>query len=119
MKKALVVDDEWFNRERARLYLETLNFEVTEASCGEEAVKIFNQTPEEFDVITMDYNMQGMDGVETIRIIREKNQTVLIIGISAAATVMQHRLGKISAISVLSKPLNKDKLEQLLKEAGV
>ena len=119
MKYALVVDDEYLNREVIRLYLEELFYEVIEASNGEEAVAIFEKSPQKFNLITMDYNMPRMDGVEAINYIRNQNQKIPIIGISAAAQIMHRQLKKPHNIRVLRKPLDKAEFELVIKELAL
>jgi CheY-like chemotaxis protein len=116
MKQALVVDDEHFNREIICLYLEALFYQVTQVENGKEALLKIKASPEKFHLITMDYNMPGMNGVETIQQIRAYNAHVPVIGISAAAPVMAQQLKNAAHIRVLSKPLDKTELEKTIRE---
>jgi CheY-like chemotaxis protein len=111
---ALVVDDEAFNRNIIRKILEKLKYKVIEATNGKEAVDIFLKNNQKFSLITMDYNMPIMDGVEAIKEIRNFNKEVYIIGISAAALSMQEQLKNQKNISIFSKPLDNSKLEIFL-----
>jgi two-component system KDP operon response regulator KdpE len=76
----LVVDDEEPIREFVRRNLEVRGFLVTTASNGIEAIQEFNK--ENSNLVILDVMMPEMDGLETIRRIREKS-TVPIIVLSA------------------------------------
>jgi PAS domain S-box-containing protein len=68
--KALIVDDNDNNRLILRQMLKLKDIEVEEASNGFEALQLLARQ-NHYDVILMDYHMPYMDGIETIRKIRE------------------------------------------------
>ncbi|MEJ7559298.1 MAG: PAS domain S-box protein [Pedobacter sp.] len=70
IQKALIVDDNENNRLILRQMLKLKNIEVEEAANGFEALQ-FLARQNKYDVILMDYHMPYMDGLETIRKIRE------------------------------------------------
>lgn len=70
IKKALIVDDNENNRIILRQMLKLKNIEVEEAANGFEALQLL-ASQNRYDVIIMDYHMPYMDGLETIRKIRE------------------------------------------------
>jgi PAS domain S-box-containing protein len=70
LKKALIVDDNDNNRTILRQMLLLKNIESVEAKNGLEALQELS-TGVRYDVILMDYHMPYMDGLETIRKIRE------------------------------------------------
>ncbi len=67
--RVLIVDDDLFAREIASDQLEERGFDVVVAESGERAIEIV--TAELPDIILLDIDMPGMDGVETCRCIRE------------------------------------------------
>lgn len=70
IKTVLVVDDNENNRLIVSQMLLLKNIHSTEATNGFEALQIL-ATGEKFDVILMDYHIPFMDGLETIRKIKE------------------------------------------------
>ena len=68
MKTCLVVDDSSVIRKVARRILEGLEFEISEAEDGEQALDVCKrQLPE---AILLDWNMPKMDGYEFLRMLR-------------------------------------------------
>ena len=69
MKTCLVVDDSKVIRKVARHILETLDFEVSEAADGREALdSCLSSVP---DVILLDWNMPVMSGMDFLRALRD------------------------------------------------
>lgn len=86
---------------------------LTRATTGEEAVEYARE--QEFDIIFMDMRMPVMDGLEATAWIRQFNQQVPIIALTANAFDSD----KDNALAVgcnyfMTKPLNKQKLLELL-----
>ncbi|MDF2496264.1 response regulator [Sphingomonas sp.] len=69
MKSCLVVDDSKVIRKVARHILEGLDFTVSEAADGREALDACNASIP--DVILLDWNMPVMSGMEFLRALRE------------------------------------------------
>ncbi len=71
MKTCLVVDDSKVIRKVARHILETLDFEVSEAGDGQDALTHCESTPP--DVILLDWNMPVMSGMEFLKALSATN----------------------------------------------
>jgi signal transduction histidine kinase/CheY-like chemotaxis protein len=74
-RHVLLVEDYPANVMIATLMLEEMNFEVSVASNGQEAVDYVRNADKPFHTILMDIQMQGMDGYQTTRAIREQEKT--------------------------------------------
>ena len=73
--RTLVVDDNHSARTIMTTYLETFDFEVTEAASGERALEVVlreDQQGTPFDLVLMDLKMPGMDGLELSRIMHSE-----------------------------------------------
>ena len=104
----LLVDDVAVNRELVRTILSPFGHDITEAAGGVEAVEIAHRTP--FDLILMDLQMPGMDGLAATRAIRataELNHRTPILAFSA--NVLSEHLAACRAAGMndhIAKPIS-------------
>ena len=77
MMKLLVVDDEELIRNVIKEYAKIENYEVDEASDGDEAVK--KALENDYDVIIMDIMMPKRDGFSAIKEIKHEKDTSVIV----------------------------------------
>lgn len=80
-KKVLVVDDVAFMRMMLREILTNQGHTVLQAENGRECLDILQK--EAVDVCVLDINMPVMDGIETLRRIREEKQDLRVVMLSA------------------------------------
>ncbi|MEM9773268.1 MAG: response regulator [Chloroflexota bacterium] len=66
-KSVLIVDDNFANLRVMKNYCRRWGMNPETASGGAEALKLMQQAHKSFDVMLLDYEMPGMDGVETLR----------------------------------------------------
>jgi len=84
MANLMIVDDSKIVRQRLRAVLEKLGHTVvSEAANGKEAFQIYKRMEQTIDLITLDVEMPGINGIETIRLLREQNPSAAIVMISS------------------------------------
>lgn len=106
----LVVDDELGIREGCRKILTAEGYEVTTAGDGIEALEVFERSPE-FAVALIDLMMPRLSGLELIKKIRAKDRNLVIIIITAHATIDSAVEGtKQGAYGYIPKPFTPDEL---------
>ncbi len=80
-KKLLVVDDEESIHLLYKEEFEDEGYEVHSAMSGEEALKLFDKIKP--DLVVLDINMPGMDGIEVLRQMKQKSPSTPVIISSA------------------------------------
>lgn len=94
IKKVLVVDDNTNNRLIINKMLSLKQIRSVEASSGAEALRLIS-AGEKYDVILMDYHMPDLDGLETIKKIREilkgkqNDQPIILLHSSSDETIIK------------------------------
>ena len=76
-RRILVVDDELQIRRIMRAVLVAKGYEVMEAECGEEALRLIRS--EKYDLILLDINMPGITGIEVCVEVRTSSDIPIII----------------------------------------
>jgi len=111
----LVDDEEEFVRALAkRLTAKGLNVEVS--GDGESAVEKVKQS--DFDVIVLDLAMPGMDGLETLKRLREVNSDLQVILLTGHGTIRSGvEAMKVGATDFLEKPAEFPELLAKIREA--
>ncbi len=116
--RVLVVEDNRINQLLFVDVLERAGFMASAASSGEEAVEAAAQGS--FDVILMDVQMAGIDGIEATRRIRaaEATQRTPIVGVTAhTGAGLRKRCLEVAMDKVLHKPVDLSRLPLRLREA--
>lgn len=113
----LVVDDNEVNRKVARIFLQSYGLEIAEAGSGAEAIELVRK--KRYDIIFMDHMMTGMDGIETVQIIRkecgENGSLPVIIALTANAMEGVRECFLANGFQdFLTKPLERRTLHEML-----
>jgi PAS domain S-box-containing protein len=120
-RRILLAEDMEINREIVQPLLEPTQLEIDCAENGAEAVRMFTEAPERYDIIFMDVQMPEMDGYEATRRIRaveaERNGRRIPI-IAMTANVFREDIEKCLNEGMndhVGKPLDFDEvLEKLI-----
>jgi len=101
----LWVDDEIDVLKPHILFLEKKGFDVTPVSNGEDALTLISE--QEFDLVFLDEQMPGMDGITTLTKIKEKKPSLPVVMItkSEEESIMEEAIGAKIA-DYLIKPVN-------------
>lgn len=114
--RVLLVDDEEEFLRSLSLRLEMRGLKVTMANRGKDAVHLVQQ--QEFDAIVIDLAMPGMDGLETLRKIKDSHPDAEIIMLSGQGTVKKSiEAMKLGAEDFLEKPVEIQTLLEKIDEA--
>lgn len=113
--KVLVVDDNPANLQLASELLQDLDTQVYQAQSGPEALKLCRE--EDFDLIFMDIQMPGMDGIETTRRLRQEHteQRTPIIALTAHSMTEQKSNLLIAGMDdCVGKPVSEAQLAHII-----
>jgi len=109
MKRILVVEDNEINMYLCSRILKSSGYEVIEARSGEEGVEL--TIKEKPDLILMDIQLPGIDGLETTKRIRksEANGEIPIIALTSYAMAGDREKAlKAGCTGYIEKPINPD-----------
>ncbi len=112
----LIVDDEEAIRTSLRSILEDEGYEVAVAATGAEALKIYGTDPP--DLMILDIWMPEMDGLETLRRVKEfvpATQVMMISGHGSIETAV--KAIKLGAYDYIEKPLSLENVTLRVKHA--
>lgn len=102
-KKALVVDDNKINQVVTQRILEKKDFKCQVAASGLEAIEILKA--DDFDLVLMDVNMPGLNGMETTMEVRKFNKDIPIIALTAVEIdEMRQEILKSGMNDIIIKP---------------
>ena len=116
MSKLLLIDDEEDVRYSFQRIFDSPEIELATAASGEEGLKIIPKFKP--DLVLMDIRMGGMNGLETLRRIRQSDPKLLVILMTAYGTTqMAIEAMKLGAYDYLLKPFDALKLKELVGNA--
>ena len=117
--RLLVVDDNLMNRRVFKNLLKQTKIRIDEAASGVECIDLAAQ--HSYDIIFLDHMMPEMDGIETLHQMKEmaeypsKNAKVIALTANAITGAREMYLSE-GFDNFLSKPVNPDKLEAMIRE---
>lgn len=115
-KQILIVDDSKINLKVANQILKPYNFNIKLAESGFEALEIIES--QTFDLILMDIMMPKMNGIETLRRLKEIDGfDIPVVALTADAIEGTEEKYKSAGFNdYLSKPIDKDELDKVLNK---
>ena len=107
MKRILVCEDEDVIRDFVVINLQRAGYTVVDVSCGEDALKVYDEQNGDFDIALLDITMPGIDGFTVCKKLREKSNTLGIIFLSAKTQEMDKVGGlMLGADDYVTKPFS-------------
>jgi two-component system nitrogen regulation response regulator NtrX len=112
----LIVDDEEGIRESLSGIFEDDGYSVLTSTSGEDALKLIKE--QSLDLILLDVWLPGIDGIQTLREIKELNPDLPVIMISGHGNIeIAVKATKIGAYDFLEKPLSLERILLTSKRA--
>ena len=116
-EKILLVDDEADFLEALSERMRTRGMDVTTSASAKEALDAVEEGT--FDAVVLDLMMPDVDGLEALRILKEKDPKLQVILLTGHATVEKGiEAMKRGALDLLEKPTDIETLTQKIKEAS-
>lgn len=117
-KRILVVDDQREILDVTSLVLGNAGYAISTASSGDEALDRLTREP--FDLMLLDINMPGMDGWETLRLLRADDQleqlVVIMFSVKGEVSDQVHSVQQ-GASGYVTKPFEVDELVERINRA--
>ncbi len=102
---ALIIDNNWYNRDIFRMALENAEYAITEAEDGQKGLAILAERT--FDLLVLDLQMPGIDGHQVLRTIREqeRHQRMRVVVVTANPHMATDKVDDL-ADHVMLKPID-------------
>lgn len=112
-QKLLIVDDENDVREWAAKFFRKRKIEVLTASSGEAAIEIVGK--ERPSAMLLDITMEGIDGIETLRRVREIDKEIKVVMVTGSEDKdALNKTRELGACDYIHKPLKISELENVV-----
>lgn len=115
-EKILLIDDEEEFLEAMSERMKAREMDVSTASSAREGLQ--KAEDEAYDVVILDLQMPEMDGIETLKRLKEKNPELQVILLTGHATVQKGiEAMKLGALDLLEKPTDMKVLAEKIRTA--
>ncbi len=114
----LVVDDDDALRRTMKRQLERARHQVLVAASGEEALELYRHEGQHIDLVLLDLGMPGMGGARCLEALNELDPSLPVIVLSGyPPQEVSHALDGLDAAYVVTKPVARDVLFELIQRA--
>lgn len=116
-RRILIVDDEPNIRQMMRLTMESSGYEVAEAADGADALRLFGDGAG-WDVVLLDQRMPGLEGLDVLRTIRQRDPAARVVMVSAFGSIeLAVDAMKLGATDFVRKPMVPETLRRAVEAA--
>ena len=103
----LVVDDEVRMRKLIKDFLVKKEYDILEAEDGEKAIQVYKENKSKIELILLDVMMPKLDGWSVLRQIRQEDETIPIVMLTARSEEQDELFGfELGATEYISKPFS-------------
>ncbi|MBI5400254.1 response regulator [Candidatus Saganbacteria bacterium] len=114
--KIAVIDDEEGVRESFKMILKIKDYDVETFETGEVAVDGIQK--DAFDLAFVDYKLPGIDGIEVLRRLKQKDPNLEVVIVTAYASEQSHANAiTLGALEYLRKPFLMEEIYELVERA--
>jgi DNA-binding NtrC family response regulator len=114
--RVLVVDDEADFLETIVMRLRRRKIDASGVDSGKKALEIVEN--ERFDVVVLDVLMPGLDGIETLKLLKKKKPFIEVIILTGHGSVESGLQGmQFGAFDYIMKPADLDELLEKIQQA--
>ena len=119
MTTALIVDDSRVSRMMIRAIISDTKpgWNILEAGSGDEALSITENEPP--DIMLLDYNMPGMDGLTLSEKLKDKFPNANISLLTANIQDSTQQKAADLGIAFIGKPITDEKIRGIIKASGI
>jgi excisionase family DNA binding protein len=113
-QRVLIVDDEEMVRETLKRMVEAHNIQAVAVATGQQAEKAAQEEP--FRIVFLDLNMPGMNGVETLQVLKKLDKDlvfVVVTGLTGEDDLFRSVL-EYAPVSVIPKPFTLQQIGDVL-----
>ncbi|ATX82169.1 PAS domain S-box-containing protein [Mariprofundus ferrinatatus] len=107
----LLVDDMLDILHIHKAMLARMGHSAAMAESADQAMQLFNDEQQQFDLIITDFRMPGKDGLQMVKEIRQKDPTIPILMITAYGEDEQLQQAASYGVHLISKPVSINKME--------
>ncbi|AIC96290.1 Sporulation initiation phosphotransferase F [Shouchella lehensis G1] len=114
MHNVMIVDDQFGIRVLLTEILQKDGYQMYQAANGKEALDI--QELEKIDIVLLDMKIPGMDGVEILKKMKERQPTIKVVMMTAYGELkMVNEALENGAISYMAKPFDIEDVRQVIR----
>jgi two-component system cell cycle response regulator DivK len=116
-KKILIVEDNSDYREIMNLFITKMGYQAIKANNSYEAITFAEA--EEPDLILMDMQLPGVDGIETTAMLKQNPKTarIPVVALTAGMSALsEEKTSKVGIATYLIKPVSLQMLKQTIEE---